>query len=41
MTQQILVPALGLFTLLSVMAMAGYRLVRIRAKIKADRRRGG
>jgi hypothetical protein len=41
MTQEMLVPTLGLVTLLSVTAVAGYRLVRIRAKIKADRRRDG
>lgn len=39
MTQEFLVPALGLFTLGSALILGSYRLARVRAKIKRDERR--
>ncbi len=38
MDQTTLVPLLGLFTLLTVLGFGVYRLVRIRAKLKRDKR---
>lgn len=38
MDQSTLLPALSLFTLLAVLGFGIYRLVRIRAKLKNDRR---